>query len=181
MLEGRVRLYPRARRVKMVDSIPALLSKLHVGTSVVAEDDDSAFLAMVNATGGFFFRERADVVQDVSRMRNYEQRSAASETTMRLQTSGRGTQARIREARGVAMRAATGNVAFTSQSCATALLKHVCGVRRPPDFVALRETVLSAEQLLQIVESLNPAFVNALLRIEGYLNSDRTQGVLPLP
>ena len=165
-----------------------LLSKLHVGTSVVAEDDDSAFLAMVNATGGFFFRERVDVVQDVSRMRNYEQRSAgfvaanaASEITMRLQTSGRGTQARIREARGVAMRAATGNVAFTSQSCATALLKHMCGVRRPPDFVALRETVLSAEQLLQVVESLNPAFVNALLRIEGYLNSDRTQGVLPLP
>ena len=163
-----------------------LLSKLHVGTSVVAEDDDSAFLAMVNATGGFFFRERVDVVQDVSRMRNYEQRSAgfvaanaASEITMRLQTSGRGTQARIREARGV--RAATGNVAFTSQSCATALLKHMCGVRRPPDFVALRETVLSAEQLLQVVESLNPAFVNALLRIDGGLNSDRTQGVLPLP
>ena len=183
MLQGKVRLYPRAHRVQMVDAIAALLTKLHVGSSVVEERDGGAFLTMGNATGGFVFHERDVLVHDVSRMGNADLRTAglvavnaASETALRSQSLGRGTQARVGDARGAALRAATGNAAFVSRPSAITLVKRVCGSRRPPEFDALRTAVLSGEQLLQVAESLNPTFVGALSRIEEELDFGRNTG-----
>ena len=185
MLEGRVRLYPRAHRVQMVDAIAGLLSRVHVGSAVVEEEDGGAFITMGNATGGFVFRERDIIVHDMSRMGHSALRSAglvaanaASETAMRLQLLGRGTSTRVGEARGAAIRAAAGAAAFSSRPSATAFVKRICGLRRPPECDALRTTMLSAEQLLQVAESINPAFLCALSRIEEELESDRKTGVV---
>lgn len=184
MLEGKVRLYPRAHRVQMVDAIAVVLSRLRIGSSVVEEEDSGAFLTMGNASGGFVFRERDAIVHDVSRVGQTGLRAAglvavnaASEVTLRSQSYGRGTQACVGEARHIAFRAAAGDATFTSRSSATALLKLVCGVRRPPEFNALRTTMLSGEQLLQVAESLNPAVISAIFRIEEQPGLQRRMGV----
>lgn len=183
-LDGKVRLFPRAHRIKMVDAIALVLRKLRNGSAFLSVDADGAFHTMGNVSGGFVFCEHPSVIRDVSRMGNSELASspalisvnAPSETAMRAQSAGRGTEALISDARHAAFRAATDDAVFTSRTDAVALLKRVCGARRPPEYDALQTGVLSGEQLLQVAESLNPGFTGALSRIEESLISDRKSG-----
>jgi hypothetical protein len=174
LLAGKMRPYPRAHRIQMVDAVAVLLGRIRSGASEVIEEE-GGFLTMGNASGGFVFRERDCFVRDISRMGTSQLKdmgllsvSHVSETSSFSVSCGRGTKDRISSSRVAARRAAAADSRsdFTSHDNATAFLKRVChGSRRPLELDALRSQVLSTERLLQVAKSLNPDFVCEVCRI----------------